>query len=139
MLDTRGAAQPLAALGAEPSNASAAAQRRAAVARAEAESLTTGTGRSADGTRRTVGTITKFRDGAAQTDPFTPDYVVPPGHNPEELSIAHLELGGAVGSRLPAGRAEVDLIDRLRARRTLERALPPMTDEAAFAVRKRMM
>lgn len=91
------------------------------------------------GWKRSVAVQTLYRDGEAQTDPYTPAYVVKEGHDPEVLRIAHLEFGGAVGQRLPAGRAEVELIDRLRARRALEAALPPMTDEASFAVRKRMM
>ena len=88
---------------------------------------------------RTVGVQTKYRDGEAQTDPFTADYTVAPGQDPEVLAVAHLRFGGAGGASLPAGTAEVALVRRLRGRRELEASLPPMTDEAGFAVRKRLM
>jgi hypothetical protein len=43
------------------------------------------------------------------------------------------------GVHLPAGRAEVQEIERMRQRRAFEEALPPMTDEASFIVRRRLM
>jgi hypothetical protein len=98
---------------------------------------------NADGTAtvaaRTVGVQTKYRDGETQTDPFTPGYTVPEGVTPEVLAIAHLRVGGAPGESLPATAAEVALIQRIRDRRELEALLPPMTDEAGFHVRKKMM
>jgi hypothetical protein len=43
------------------------------------------------------------------------------------------------GTHLPAGVAEIDDIARLRQRRAFDDSLPPMTDEAAFTVRRRLM
>jgi hypothetical protein len=43
------------------------------------------------------------------------------------------------GKNLPAGRAEIEEIERLRQRRVFEDSLPPMTDEASFLVRRKLM
>jgi hypothetical protein len=84
----------------------------------------------------TRGIQTMYRDGSTQTDPYTPDYVLNPEEpEPEVLAIAHMQPG----ENLPPGRAEVEEIERIRQKRAFEAALPPMTDEASFAVRKRMM
>ncbi|XP_044283998.1 cilia- and flagella-associated protein 91-like [Varanus komodoensis] len=42
---------------------------------------------------RTVGTQTDYRDGEAQTDPYSPEYVVPSGSIPELLTLATLTWG----------------------------------------------
>ncbi|CAE7470768.1 CFAP91 [Symbiodinium sp. KB8] len=90
---------------------------------------------------RTVGVQTLYRDGEAQTDPFSAPYTVSASakQEPEVLAIAHLRFGAPEGSALPASDAEVALIQRLRARKELEAALPPMTDEVGFATRKALM
>lgn len=41
----------------------------------------------------TVGTQTDYRDGETQTDPFSPEYVVPSGSIPELLTLASLTWG----------------------------------------------
>lgn len=129
------------------------ARLAAAAARAEAAADSDGhlvsanpvptTVSNADGTAlvaaRTIGVQTKFRDGEAQTDAFTAAYTIKAGHNPEVLSIAHVRMRGPPGAALPAGPGEVAMIQRLRERRELEASLPPMTDEAGFSVRKRLM
>ena len=82
-----------------------------------------------DGGTKTVAVQTKYRDSEAQTDPYTPDYTVRPGEEPEILTLASLSYGKG----LPAGLAEVEMIERARQKRDFEAALPPITDEASFA------
>jgi len=86
-----------------------------------------------------VGVQSMYRDGEAQTDSYTPDFVLRAGSDPEVLHLAHMTAGGRVGSRLPAGIAEVEYIEEVRERRAVEAALPPLTDEASFEHRKRLM
>jgi hypothetical protein len=78
---------------------------------------------------------TKYRESDAQTDAYTPDYTVRPGDEPEILTLAALTMGKG----LPAGLAEVQMIERARAKREFEASLPPTTDAASFLVRKEMM
>ena len=42
---------------------------------------------------KTVQTQTDYRDSEAQTDPYTPEYVVRPGSQPELLTVATLSYG----------------------------------------------
>ena len=42
---------------------------------------------------KTVETQTDYRDSEAQTDPYTPEYVVRPGSQPELLTLATLSHG----------------------------------------------
>ena len=42
---------------------------------------------------RTVEVQTDYRDSEAQTDPYTPEYVVRPGSAPELLTLATLSYG----------------------------------------------
>ena len=42
---------------------------------------------------KTVQTQTDYRDGEAQTDPYSPEYVVRPGSQPELLTLATLSFG----------------------------------------------
>jgi len=84
---------------------------------------------------RTVGIQTDYRESEAQTDPYTPDYVVPEGTDPEVLALAGLRWGQG----LPATAAELVKIDRLRWKKAATDALPPLTDDAAFAARRQML
>ena len=86
-----------------------------------------------------VGVQSMYRDGEAQTDAYTPDFVLKAGDDPEVLHLAHLHSEGSVGARLPVGVAEVEYIEEMRERRQLEASLPPLTDEASFIHRKRLM
>uniref|UniRef100_A0A8D0HD47 Cilia- and flagella-associated protein 91 n=1 Tax=Sphenodon punctatus TaxID=8508 RepID=A0A8D0HD47_SPHPU len=86
-------------------------------------------------TARTVGTQTDYRDGEAQTDPYTPEYVAPPGSIPELLTLATLTWGRG----LPAGLAEVEMIERAREKRAWEATLPPLNDVTQLAKRRKMM
>jgi len=45
---------------------------------------------------RTVMVQTDYRDSEAQTDPYTPEYVVRPGSQPELLTLATLSYGKTV-------------------------------------------
>ena len=76
-----------------------------------------------------------YRDMEAQTNPYTPDHVVPPGTNPEVLTLTALTYGAG----LPAGLNEVKMIERARDKRAFEASLPPMTDEVSLALRRTMM
>lgn len=48
-----------------------------------------------------------FRESQAQTDPWTPEYVIEKENAPEVLTIAHLKYGQG----LPASMAEMELIE----------------------------
>uniref|UniRef100_A0A8D0B6B2 Cilia- and flagella-associated protein 91 n=1 Tax=Salvator merianae TaxID=96440 RepID=A0A8D0B6B2_SALMN len=84
---------------------------------------------------RTVGTQTDYRDGEAQTDPYSPEYVVPSGSIPELLTLATMTWGHG----LPATQAEVEVIERAREKRAWEATLPPLNDAAHIAKRRKMM
>ena len=124
---------------------------------------------------RSVGTQTDYRDSEAQTDPYTPEYVIRPGEQPELLTLTKLTWGarlstaslistaiegsysempgtkedacsGAIvaasaGRGLPAGLAEVEMIDRARMKRAWEAQLPPLDsgDASLLEKRRRMM
>lgn len=84
---------------------------------------------------KTIGTQTDYRDGEAQTDPYTPEYVVKPGEQPELLTLITL----ANGRGLPVGLAEVEMIERARAKRAWEASLPPINDPSQWEKRLKMM
>ncbi|XP_070771194.1 cilia- and flagella-associated protein 91 [Enoplosus armatus] len=87
-------------------------------------------------THFTVGVQTDYRESEAQTDPYSPDYVVQPGTTPSEL----LQLAAFTWGRgLPAGMAEVEMIERARAKRAWEAILPPLDDLSQLDKRRRMM
>ncbi|XP_046902229.1 cilia- and flagella-associated protein 91 isoform X1 [Hypomesus transpacificus] len=95
-----------------------------------------GTERPLTPVQRTVGVQTDYRDSEAQTDPYTPEYVVRPGTAPPELlTLATLTWGRG----LPAGLAEVEMIERARAKRAWEATLPPLNDLSQLDKRRRMM
>ncbi|KFP90992.1 Protein MAATS1, partial [Apaloderma vittatum] len=83
----------------------------------------------------TLGTQTDYRDGEAQTDPYSPEYVVPSGSVPELLTLATLTWGRG----LPAGLAEVEMIERAREKRAWEATLPAMDSASQIAKRRKMM
>ena len=82
-----------------------------------------------------AGTQSTYRESEAQTDPYTPAYVVPEGTDPEVLMLEHLKFGEG----LPAGAREVEKIEQARAKRHLEANLPPATDECSLALRRRLL
>ncbi|KFV74598.1 Protein MAATS1, partial [Struthio camelus australis] len=83
----------------------------------------------------TLGTQTDYRDGEAQTDPYSPEYVVLSGSVPELLTLATLTWGRG----LPAGLAEVEMIERAREKRAWEATLPPLDNPSQIAKRRKMM
>ncbi|KAK2905285.1 hypothetical protein QQF64_033558 [Cirrhinus molitorella] len=86
--------------------------------------------------QRSVGVQTDYRESETQTDPFTPDYVVRPGTAPPELlTLATLTWGRG----LPAGLAEVEMIERARMKRAWEATLPPLNDLSQLDKRRKMM
>jgi len=84
---------------------------------------------------RTIATQTDYRDQETQTDPYSPEYKVVPGEAPEILTLAALKYGRG----LPAGVAEVQMIERARDKRAWEASLPPLTDPEQFNKRRIMM
>ncbi|CAH2218724.1 cilia- and flagella-associated 91 [Pelobates cultripes] len=84
---------------------------------------------------RTVGIQTDYRDSEAQTDPYTPEFIVRPGSVPELLTLANLTWGRG----LPAGLAEVEMIERAREKRAWEASLPPLSDLSQLEKRRKMM
>ncbi|NXO90745.1 CFA91 protein, partial [Certhia brachydactyla] len=83
----------------------------------------------------TLGTQTDYRDGEAQTDPYSPEYIIRSGSVPEILTLATLTWGRG----LPAGQAEMEIIDRIREKRAWEAALPPMDSPSNVTKRLKMM
>ncbi|NWS95818.1 CFA91 protein, partial [Mionectes macconnelli] len=83
----------------------------------------------------TLGTQTDYRDGEAQTDPYSPEYIVHGGSVPELLTLATLTWGRG----LPAGLEEMAMIDRAREKRAWEASLPPMDSPSNTAKRLKMM
>uniref|UniRef100_A0A8C2QGN4 Cilia- and flagella-associated protein 91 n=2 Tax=Cricetulus griseus TaxID=10029 RepID=A0A8C2QGN4_CRIGR len=83
----------------------------------------------------TVGTQTDYRDADVQTDPYSPEYVVCQDTIPELLTLATLTWGRG----LPAGQAEVEMIERAREKRAWEASLPPLSDIFHFEKRREMM
>ncbi|XP_041857489.1 cilia- and flagella-associated protein 91 [Melanotaenia boesemani] len=87
-------------------------------------------------THCTVGVQTDYRENETQTDPYSPEYAVKPGTTASEL----LQLAALTwGHGLPAGLAEVEMIERLRAKRAWEASLPPLNDLSQLDKRRRMM
>ena len=62
---------------------------------------------------RSVHVQTDYRDSETQTEPYSPEYVIQPGTEPELLTLATLSYSNG----LPAGLAEVELIERARIKR----------------------
>lgn len=87
------------------------------------------------GTARTVGTQSLYRESEAQTVPYSAEYTVAPGHEPEVLTLTHLKFGQG----LPASRLEIEIIERTRQKRLFDQMLPPPTDEYGFTLRSRLM
>jgi hypothetical protein len=77
------------------------------------------------------------RESEAQTDPYSPDYVLPQGSSaqPELLALATLSYGQG----LPAGMAEIEMIERARAKKLWEQNLPEASDKESFEKRLKMM
>ena len=81
------------------------------------------------------GMQTMYRESEAQTNPYTPDFFVAEGTEPEVLLLKDMKYEDG----LPVGRKEVQMIEQARAKKELESCLPPFTDEACLNLRKRLM
>ncbi|XP_072300613.1 cilia- and flagella-associated protein 91 [Eucyclogobius newberryi] len=87
-------------------------------------------------THVTVAVQTDYRESETQTDPYSPEYSIQPVTTPSELlTLASLTWGHG----LPAGLAEVEMIERARAKRAWEATLPPLDDLLQLDKRRRMM
>ncbi len=82
-----------------------------------------------------TGVQTMYRESEAQTLPYTPEFVVPPGQDPEILLLKNMTYEEG----LPIGKKEIEMIEYARAKKELETNLPPFTDEASLLLRKRLM
>ena len=82
-----------------------------------------------------VAVQTAYRESEAQTMPYTPDYVVAKGQEPEILLLKKLTYENG----LPLGKSEIEMIEYARAKRDMEVNLPPFTDEASLVLRKKLM
>jgi hypothetical protein len=76
-----------------------------------------------------------YRESEAQTNPYSPEYFLAPGAQPEILLLQGLKANEG----LPIGNREVEMIAQARLKKELESNALPMTDEACFIMRKRMM
>lgn len=84
---------------------------------------------------KTVEVQTVYRESEAQTLPYSPDYFVPEGSDPEVLLLKNLSSQNG----LPLGKSELDMIVHARRKKEIESNLPPFTDEASLALRKKLM
>jgi hypothetical protein len=78
---------------------------------------------------------TAYRESEAQTNPYTPDYFVPEGEDPDVLMLKDLTFENG----LPLGLKDLRMVELAKAKRLLESSLPPFTDEASMNLRKRLM
>ena len=78
---------------------------------------------------------TVFRDSEAQTTPYTPDYTVAEGEDPEVLMLKDLSFGNG----LPLSQKDLEMIHYAKSKKELESHLPPFTDEASMNLRKKLM
>jgi len=78
---------------------------------------------------------TAYRESEAQTQPYTPNYYVPEGEDPDVLMLKDLTFENG----LPLGKKDLRMIELAKAKRLLESSLPPFTDEASMNLRKRLM
>ena len=75
---------------------------------------------------KTVGTQSDYRESETQTVPYTPDAIEPQdGSQPELIHLRDLVWGRG----LPAGVAEVEMIERARKRRAFEASLPDIAED----------
>lgn len=96
---------------------------------------------------KNVSVQTQYRDSEAQTDPYSPEYVIVHDGDgdsnddngtslPEVLSLEHLTCRNG---ELPATEREIARIERGRERKEQEAALPPITDEATLNAHRQFL
>ena len=86
-------------------------------------------------TSKTVEVQTMFRESEVQTIPYSPEYIVKEGEDPEVLNFTYFVYGNG----LPASMTEMELIEQSREKRIFESMLPSSTDEACFLLRRKLM
>lgn len=79
---------------------------------------------------------TIYREEEAQTDPYSPDYVLADDGQPQVLLLKEMSFAGG---HLPVGIKEVEMIEHAKAKQRLMSSLPPATDEASLTLRKRLL
>jgi hypothetical protein len=84
---------------------------------------------------KTVEVQTMYRESEAQTNPYTPAYFLPPGAQSEVLLLESLKYDDG----LPISNREIEMIAQARVKKDLGMNALPMTDEACFLMRKRML
>ncbi|CAD8140366.1 unnamed protein product [Paramecium pentaurelia] len=78
---------------------------------------------------------TDYREAEAQTDPYTPAHDQNEDQNIEILALQHLKWDKG----LPASIEELESIEWNREKVWFENALPPISDEASFKLRRVLM
>lgn len=78
---------------------------------------------------------TDYREAEAQTDPYTPAHDQNGDQNLEILALQHLKWDKG----LPASIEELEAIEWNREKVWFENALPPISDEASFKLRRVLM
>lgn len=84
---------------------------------------------------RSVEVQTIYRESEAQTIPYSPEYMIKEGEDPEVLNFTYFVYGNG----LPASMTEMELIEQSREKRIFELMLPSSTDEACFLLRRKLM
>lgn len=84
---------------------------------------------------REIEVQTDYRESEAQTDPYTPKHILKVGENPEILALTHLKWEQG----LPASIEELEAIEWNREKTWFDNALPPISDEASFQLRRQLM
>ena len=98
----------------------------------------------------TVGTQSDYREGEAQTDPYSPEYTFPaiPSNKQQLRSARYVSPGVPEISHLSGlkfklgerpGVHHVAYVNKLRAKRTFEATLPPLDEADLLPVRQKMM
>lgn len=82
-----------------------------------------------------IGIQTDYRESEAQTDPYTPKYILREKERPEVLDLQDMKYG----VDLPANIDELDMIENNREKTWFEDALPPISDEISFILRRKLM
>lgn len=92
-----------------------------------------------EGYVRDAWTQSDYRENEAQTEPFTPEYIVSHDEpNPEVLEMTELTFNdGRNGGQI--GMEELKIIDKVRRRRKVEQELPLGTEKDAFDQRVKML
>ncbi|KAL4472978.1 hypothetical protein ABPG72_020672 [Tetrahymena utriculariae] len=78
---------------------------------------------------------TDYRESETQTDPFTPKCFVRDGDHPEVMELKDYKYGKG----LPASIEELEQIELNREKVWFENSLPPISDEASFNLRRKLM